>query len=50
MKKIIGIIVIFFIFSSCQQMNKTNEYDYKKNKKEPSISMKSKSPGIEIKN
>ena len=50
MKKFIRIITIFFIFSSCQKMNKTKEYDYKENKKDPNISMKSTSSGIEIKN
>ena len=50
MKKFIGIIIIIFILSSCQNMNKTKEYNYKKNKKEPSISMKSTVSGIEIKN
>ena len=50
MKKFIGIITIFFIFSSCQEMNKPKGYDYKKNKKEPNISMKSTVSGIEIKN
>ena len=49
MKKFIGIITIFFVFSSCQKMSKTKEYDYKKDKNKPNINMKSTSSGIDIK-